>query len=147
MRIKRNKWKTILSLCAVLLILAGFSFTTPLVELYDDTPMIDLEAAIQEAPYGQSGYESHEEGEDPDLSTENEEQGKIITIRVRGEEVRLEKDKIFDLSPLGNRIRGKYKTGDEVYLIDDYADSARYKEVKTILEKLNSEYGIRYSEH
>ena len=141
----KRRRKLLLPLCLMVLLLTGFGLS-PVVELLDDAPMIDLGAAIKEAQYGQSGHESHEEGDSQVIPPEEEGKNKIITIKVRGEEVRLEKDQLFSLSPLYDRVYKKYKPGDIIYLVDDFADSSRYKEVLAILEKLEAEKGCQYSE-
>ena len=87
----KRRRKLLLPLCLMVLLLTGFGLS-PVVELLDDAPMIDLGAAIKEAQYGQSGHESHEEGDSQVSPPEEEGKNKIITIKVRGEEVRLEKD-------------------------------------------------------
>jgi len=142
---KRTKTR-ILVLAFIFLIFSVGWGSEPVKILNEPMPLIDLNAAIKDAKYGQNGNESHQDGDDPSKTSEGQYQGKEIKIRVRGEACWLGEHQLFSLSPLRERIIKSYKTGDKVVLVDDFAESHYYKEILSILEQLNEEKGIPYFE-
>ena len=142
---KRRKCR-ILVLAFIFLIFSVGWGSEPVKILNEPMPLIDLNAAIKDAKFGQNGNELHQDGDDPSKNSEGQYQGKEITIRVRGEACWLEENRFFSLSPLKERITKSYKTGDKVILIDDFAESHYYKEILSILEELNEEKSIPFFE-
>jgi len=141
----RKGKKTVLLLLTIacLTFLAGFAVKT--VELLNENPpLIDLSLAIEEAKFGQSGNESHLEGDDPDHSQEEAGEGRTITITVRGEGVWLEEHRFFSLDSLKTRIEKNYRSGDVIRLVDDYAEAHYYREILAIIEQLNKDGGYPY---
>ncbi|MBO4514275.1 MAG: hypothetical protein J5721_01240 [Lachnospiraceae bacterium] len=139
-----RKTKRILLVLSVLCLtfLAGFAVKTVQL-LNENPPLIDLNTAIVEAKFGKNGNEAHADGEEPDKNSEKP--GKTIKIRVCGEAVWMEEHRYFSLDNLNTRIISNYKEGDEILLIDDYAEAHFYREVLAILEKLNAERGFAYA--
>ncbi|MBO4749596.1 MAG: hypothetical protein J5546_04710 [Lachnospiraceae bacterium] len=142
----RAKGKLLLLACIFFVFSVGFAGTEPVKILDEPIPLIDLNAAIKDAKYGQNGNESHQDGDDPSKASEQQYPGKEIKIRVRGEACWLGENRLFSLSPLRERIVKSYKTGDKVILEDDFAESHYYKEILAILEQLNEEKGIPFFE-
>ncbi len=139
---KRKKILLFLLVFACLTLFTGWAVKT--VELLNENPpLIDLNAAIQEAKFGKNGNEAYQDGEDPEKPADSV--GKTITITVKGEGVWLEEHRFFSLDSLNTRLVGNYKTGDAIILKDDYAEAHFYKEILSMLEKLNSERGFIYS--
>ena len=139
-----GKAKKILLVISVLCLtfLAGFAVKTVQL-LNENPPLIDLNAAIVEAKFGKNGNEAHADGgEDPDKQSETK--GKQIKIRVCGEAVWMEEHRYLSLDSLNTRIISNFKEGDEILLIDDYAEAHFYREILAILEKLNAEKGFAY---
>lgn len=139
----QRKKKLFLIVLLCLLTLAGFGTKT--VQLLNDKPpLINLDEAIQEAKYGKNGNEAHQDGEDPDK--DSEKIGNTITVTVHGEGVWLEAHRFFSLDSLKTRLIANYNIGDTIKLVDDYAEAHFYREILSILERLNTENGIVYFE-
>ena len=135
---------------AGLLLLVGFG-TQPVKLLNERPPLIDLDAAIEEAQFGQNGNESDTDGEDPSKTSSDKDRNKDIVIRVKCETIYYGERKCNDtadkeeLSQLKAWINGDYKTGDVIALVDDYAESKTYKKVLELLKKLKAEKGYVYN--
>ncbi|MBR4608464.1 MAG: hypothetical protein IKO41_19855 [Lachnospiraceae bacterium] len=138
---RRKKILLFLLVFACLALFTGWAVKT--VELLNENPpLIDLNAAIQEAKFGKNGNEAHQDGDDPNKPAETV--GKEIIITIKGEGVWLGEHRYFSLDSLNTRLISNYQTGDTILLKDDYAEAHFYKEILSMLEKLNSERGFVY---
>lgn len=137
----RKKTFLILSMFACFVIFIGWAAKN--VELLNENPpLIDLNAAIQEAKFGKNGNEIQQEGEEPVKEIEKDK--KEIVIRVQGEGVWMDDHRYFSLESLNTRLISNYKSGDKIILKDDYAEAHYYKEIFSMLEKLKLERGFEF---
>lgn len=144
----------ILSLClAVALAVAVFIGwgKQPVDLLNENPPLIDLDAAIKEADFGQNGNTGSETG-DPSKDHQGEDgnaqQGEAqhtFEIYVRDEDITFEKMTIRKVDTLMRKLEQEYQEGDLVRLIDDYAEAHRYREVLNMLYELQGAKGIVFS--
>ncbi|MBQ1849423.1 MAG: hypothetical protein II477_08595 [Lachnospiraceae bacterium] len=141
MRKRRGK-RVLLLVCLGLFLLLGMGAKP--VELLSKTPLIDLDAAIQDAPFGQNGNEGTDGKEETD-PFKPYKQAEVFTIRVRGEEVWLNDKQSHTLEGLKASILGAYKSGDRILLKDDFAEAHFYKKVLTLVVELYDERGIKYA--
>ena len=138
---RRGKIFLFLLIFLCLTLFTGWAAKT--VELLNENPpLIDLNAAIQEAKFGKNGNETQQEGEEPGKEPEKEQ--KEIEVKVQGEGVWMDDHRYFSLESLNTRLISNYKFGDTILLKDDYAEAHFYKEILSMLEKLNSERGFIY---
>ena len=144
-----------------LFVLAGFGKTE--VELLDSGKLIDLEKAIGLAKAGGSAGSS-EEGSDAASETDPEDAAgeepsgygstrgavKDIVIRIRGEQIFYRCGSLtmggFTDTQLEDRLRSDFVSGAKVTLTDDFAEAHVYKTVRGILDRLNNDMGMTYSE-
>ena len=146
----RKGKKTVLFLLTIacLTFLAGFAVKT--VELLNENPpLIDLSLAIEVPLPGLPGNDLGQNGDDIEKSSEQLDNVKIVEIKIRGEELRMDGHKHFSIEKLGNSLRKKCESLDwkiRIILIDDYAEYHCYKEVFELLEKLKQEKGCDIEE-
>lgn len=131
---RRKSWIVLLVACVGLLILVGFG-SKPVKLLNERPPLIDLDAAIVEAKFGNNGNEAHEDGEDPTQTSNDQKPDKRITIRVRGELIWYGETQC-DEKQLITFLRN-YKNDDGVRLVDDYAERNCIRNVLAQLEEFN----------
>lgn len=137
-----NKIVIIIGMIISVTFLAGYSKIS--LSLLDNKKLIDLNLAIQEYDIGNSGdSEGEADGED---SYPEEIINRTYTIEIRYKTVKCNNVEYNDSVSLGNFIAGNYKKGDMVYLVDDYAESHKYKEIKKMLEELKKSDNINYGE-
>lgn len=120
----------------------------PVELLNDNPPLIDLNAAIKEADFGQNGNTGSETG-DPskdhqgeDGNTQQGEAHHTFEIFVRDEDITFEKLIIRKVDTLKRKLEQECQVGDTVKLIDDYAEAHRYREVWDMLKPLAEERGL-----
>lgn len=137
----------------MVLVLVGWG-KQPVQLLNETPPLIDLDAAIQEADFGNNGNTGEETG-DPDVDhpggndgdTQQVNQNKTIVISIRDEELTYDNMMILSRSVdnLRRRLEKEYQKGDVIRLVDDFAEAHKYREVLAMLEALRSEKGFVYS--
>ena len=158
------KKRIILLLCflAALFVLGGWAMKE--VRLLDDSKLIDLNKAIGLAKPGGSAGDSEEESDassesssDDDPEGENlsdhgstDSVAKDIVVRIRGDQIFYKCGVVnmggFTDTQLESRIRSDYVSGARVILVDDFAESHAYKNIRGILEKLKNDIGLTYKE-
>ena len=143
---KRNK-KTIipviLILAACILLLAGFARKKS-VDLLKDN-LIDLDKAIELAEWG-SEDNGQKDGEIKDGKPVADTDTKIVStikVRVYGKEVFIDGEKC-ELSDVKKTLRAKFRVGNKVRLIDDYAEAHVYRDVDKAITDLSKTLGFEY---
>lgn len=124
-------------------------------ELFHRGKIIDLNKAIEFArPGGDADADNETNAKDePSSETTEEIEGNEITrtekssvkIYVRYKSLTIEGDSCDDLVALEEKIRQIYNVDTTYVLVDVFAESHRYKEVKSLLDKLGQEIGLKYS--
>lgn len=149
MRKKKKRWVMPLVTGLLAVILYAGLFGKKSVELLNDNPpLIDLDAAIQEADFGKNGNTDQDIGdssqENPggnngEDSSSGQDVGRTHVIRVRDEEITYESLPYRTMDTLKRKLKQVYHSGDDIRLVDDYAEYHAYVQVLTMLEELQAE--------
>ena len=134
----------ILSILSIAMILSGFERKTVELQNNSNTPLIDLDKAIDRAKWGAdenagrsgssvSGDTVSADGALHDTGTGADISGKVITIEIRGKKIQADGKEMKDADALKKYLETNSDANDSIKLTDGYADSDTYKEtVKTV---------------
>lgn len=149
----RKKKILLLVLCVMAAVLVAWKLKP--VELIDDKLLIDLDATIQDADWGQEDSP----GDDSDAPTSTEDDGtpdiaptaepeswKEITIVIRGEKTKINDVTMHTLSTVEKFLDMKCGEDTRVYLVDDYAEAHVYKAVYELLKQKQTGIAFTISE-
>jgi len=149
------------------LLLAGWGKKS--VELLNNKKLIDLNAAIgiclpgadasdnevntipEKEPHGEAPGSNDETTSDTEENLGNkvenkpEEVAKTIIISVRDQQVTYDSAEWSDLTKLEAKIRRDYNDKTSFRLVDDFAEAHVYKQIISVLEKLEAELGLTYT--
>lgn len=157
---KIKKTMVILLLVLSAAFLAGWG--KKVVELLNDTPLIDLSKAIKEAPVGNQGNTLKTEEKEPEsdgIMAEDErerpldnktemagEKKEPYRIKIRDMTITYKNRRCNSLDTLkDNLIRDCSDGAGSVYLEDDFAEAHVYKDVLALLEQLHETIGLAYT--
>lgn len=151
----KHKKKTILLLILVMMAAVLLAWKTRPVELIDDKLLIDLDATIQDADWGQE--DSGDDDSDAPTSTEDDgtpdiaptaapETWEEITIVICGEKTKINDVTMHNLSTVEKFLDMKCGENTRVYLVDDYAEAHAYKDVYELLQQKQLEIPFVISE-
>ncbi len=150
---RRKKRIFLLVLCVVAALLAAWKLKP--VELIDNKLLIDLDATILDADWGQEDSagddseapDSKEDDGIPDVApTAAPETWEEITIVIRGEKTKINDVTMHNLSTVEKFLDMKCGEGTRVYLTDDYAEAHVYREVYELLRQKQLEIPFVISE-
>lgn len=151
----RDKKRIILLLVLCMMAAVLVAWKLKPVELIDEKILIDLDATVQDADYGQedSGADDSdvpdfkEDDGTPDIApTVSPETMEEITIVIRGEKTKINDVTMHNLSTVEKFLDMKCSEDTRVYLMDDYAEAHVYKSVQELLQKKQSEIPFVISE-
>lgn len=127
-------------------VLVGFGANT--VTLLRKSKVIDLQRAIELAkPGGDEGKQADTTAIDNPESASIEEQAGLKTVRiiVSGKTIKIDGAIVNSPDLVEGKIREIFKVENTYELLDDYAEAHVYKDVIHVLEKLNTDIGLKYS--
>ncbi len=146
-----NKKKLIVSMIisATAVIISGWGFKR--VELLTEGRLIDLEKAIEMAPFGSDeDVTEPEQDEEVIEDTKEDPEGqaetvtsKIIRVRIRGKEIFIDGEKC-EAEDVAGALEKKCTSLDKVRLLDDYAEAHVYRKVDKIIEGSGKAIGFEY---
>lgn len=154
MRQKRKLLPWVLFLAVVLLV--GWKIRP--VELVSDRLLLDLDAVIADADWGEEGNpgdvqkEPVEEGQDPDSGNTAEpekpegDEEKEIIVTVQGEKITLDGIVVKDAVVLKKYLLRKLGGDVAVYLEDNYAEAHVYKAVFEVLVAVQEQEQFKLGE-
>ncbi|MBO5552364.1 MAG: hypothetical protein J5966_10445 [Lachnospiraceae bacterium] len=136
-------------------VLSGFEKRRIELQNNPNTPLIDLDKAIDRAKWGTDSSDGaaadkaadtvSADGVSGNAASGRINTGKSFMIKVRGRSIRLNGTELKDANGLKARLAAEYKNGDSVRLTDDYADADIYREVLNVLNGLAETEGLVYS--
>ena len=160
------KWLKKGSVMAALLLGMFFSvgFGSKKVELWEETPLIDLDTAIKNAdagrqgnpePYGEETEEEPERNDDPkteqqtvrDEKIKNNTSEEIYRVIVHGETVKFEDESLTEIEKLEDLIEEKCTDKSRIILEDDYAETHVYHKVWKAIEEQKQSIGFDFQQH
>lgn len=133
------------------------------VELWEETPLIDLDAAIKNAdvgkqgnpePFGEETEEKSEREDDPKIEQQTVSGEKIIIesketyrVIVQGEKIKFDNESFADIEKLENLIGEKCTVKSRIILEDDYAETHVYHKVREIIEEQQQIIGFEFQQN
>lgn len=104
-----------------------------------DKPFIDLGAEVGDSEIGHGG--NADTGLDGSVSESIDGQTEVkIEIRIRDTSIFMNEMSVSGTINLKNRLRSDYEKGIQITLVDDYAESKTYTEVRRLLDEGKYEY-------
>lgn len=134
----KRKWSFLLLTIVSLLFSVGWGKVN--VQLLNNKKLIDLDAAIARCI---PGAESSKR--EPDSEKSGEEKERNITIRIRNRTVMYDGLEYINMAELEKQIQKDCGEHVTFCLQDDFAEAHVYRQLLSMLSKLESEIGLRYT--
>ena len=140
------KWLKKGSVMAALLLGMFFSvgFGSKKVELWEETPLIDLDTAIKNADAGRQGN-PEPYGEETEEKPERNDDPKTEQQTVRDEKIKNNTSE--DIEKLEDLIEEKCTDKSRIILEDDYAETHVYHKVWKAIEEQKQSIGFDFQQH